>query len=169
MWLDNLKRMKVERGMTTKEIAQGAGLPEPTLEKLFAGVTKDPKLGTVMALVHYLGYTLDDLDDTPKDRSISTEAAQLAAAYDQADEKSRALVRIALEEYVQRVGAESDPATPAMSHTPLSEEEIEEDAAAFRGLLKGVQTLQNLPDTGMKPPSNSTSMSGENGQSGKAG
>lgn len=63
MWLDNLKIMKDKSGMTTKEISRESGIPEPTLEKLFAGVTKDPKLATMQQLVHFFGYTLDDLDD----------------------------------------------------------------------------------------------------------
>ena len=62
MWLENLKIMKERNGMTTKEISEKSGIPEPTLEKLFAGATKDPKLTTMQQLVHFLGYTLDDLD-----------------------------------------------------------------------------------------------------------
>lgn len=64
MWLDALKAMKAKTGLTTKEISAGSGIPEPTLEKIFSGATKEPKLPTMMQLVHFLGYTLDDLDDT---------------------------------------------------------------------------------------------------------
>ena len=60
-WLDRLKKMKQQSGLTTREIAQQSSLPEPTLEKLFSGQTKDPKLNTIKTLVHFLGYTLDDL------------------------------------------------------------------------------------------------------------
>ncbi len=63
MWLDNLRKMKESSGLTTKEISRLSGLPEPTLEKLFAGSTKDPKLGTIRQLVHFFGCTLDDLED----------------------------------------------------------------------------------------------------------
>lgn len=70
MWLDNLKAMKEHSGMTTKEISIKSGIPEPTLEKLFAGTTKDPKLATMQQLVHFFGHTLDDLDDSPKKSSI---------------------------------------------------------------------------------------------------
>lgn len=66
MWLDKLKEMKAESGFTTKEIADKSGIPEPTLEKLFAGATKDPKLATMQQLVHFLGFTLDDLSEMPK-------------------------------------------------------------------------------------------------------
>ena len=66
MWLDKLRIMKKQSRLTTKEISSKSGLPEPTLEKLFAGATKDPKLNTIQQLVHFLGYTLDDLDEVPK-------------------------------------------------------------------------------------------------------
>lgn len=86
MWLDKLRSMKEGSGMTTKEISKASGIPEPTLEKLFAGATKDPKLPTMQKLVHFFGYTLDDLDDLPvkpkKTASYSPEACKLADAYD---------------------------------------------------------------------------------------
>ena len=56
--------MKAKSGLTTSEIALQSGIPEPTLEKLFAGKVKDPKLPTMQKLVRFFGYTLDDLDDT---------------------------------------------------------------------------------------------------------
>lgn len=72
MWLDKLREMKDSSKLTTKEISTQSGIPEPTLEKLFAGVTKDPKLETIRQLVHFLGYTLDDLEDKPKKNTPST-------------------------------------------------------------------------------------------------
>ena len=76
MWLDKIKEMKERSGLTTREIAGQSGIPEPTLEKLFAGTTKDPKLGTVRELVHFLGYTLDDLEDEPIKKSPSWAEAK---------------------------------------------------------------------------------------------
>ncbi len=61
MWLDALKGMKQKSGMTTIQIAAGAGVPRPTLEKIFSGETKDPRLPTMQKVVHFLGYTLEDL------------------------------------------------------------------------------------------------------------
>lgn len=72
MWLDKLREMKDTSKLTTKEISVQSGIPEPTLEKLFAGVTKDPKLETIRQLVHFLGYTLDDLEDSPQKNTPST-------------------------------------------------------------------------------------------------
>ncbi len=78
-WLDRLKKMKAVSKMTTKEIAEKSGLPEPTLEKIFSGQTKDPKLDTITQLVHFLGYTLDDLVpiDAQKKEPTSIEASEL--------------------------------------------------------------------------------------------
>lgn len=64
-WVEKLRNMKKSSGQTTKQISVGSGLPEPTLEKIFAGKTDSPRLSTIVQLVHYLGYTLDDLDDDP--------------------------------------------------------------------------------------------------------
>lgn len=60
-WLEPLKRMKADSGLTTAEIARGSGIPEPTLEKLFAGATKAPQLATMQRLVYFLGHTLEEL------------------------------------------------------------------------------------------------------------
>lgn len=65
MWLDKLKQMKKNSGMTTAEISEVSGIPEPTLEKLFSGATKKPSIETMQQLVHSLGYSLDDLYDIP--------------------------------------------------------------------------------------------------------
>lgn len=68
-WLSKLNQMKKESGKTTEEISVISGIPKGTLNKLFAGQTKDPQLGTVRAVVHCLGHTLDDLDDSYSDEN----------------------------------------------------------------------------------------------------
>lgn len=62
-WFEKLNQLKKESGMTTDDIVAASGLSKGTLNKIFAGATKDPQLSTVRAIVHCLGYTLDDLDD----------------------------------------------------------------------------------------------------------
>lgn len=64
MYVETLKRLKKQSKMTTAEIAEKSGIPEPTLEKLFAGKTKRPTLQTVTKLAHLFGCTLDDLQST---------------------------------------------------------------------------------------------------------
>ena len=54
-WLDELRKMKERSGMTTNQIASASKIPEPTLEKLFAGKTKSPGIGAVQTLVLKVG------------------------------------------------------------------------------------------------------------------
>lgn len=94
VWLDALKRMKKESGLSTKEIAAAAKMPEPTLEKLFAGATKDPRLSTITQLVHFLGYTLDDLtfSASPGLKDFSDHELEMIAKYRSLDERGRQTV-----------------------------------------------------------------------------
>ncbi len=43
-----------------------SGIPEPTLEKIFSGTTKNLGIYTIQSLVHALGYTLNDIDPGTK-------------------------------------------------------------------------------------------------------
>ena len=64
-WLKKLKEMKKQSGKTSKDISEATGIPKSTIDKLFSGQTKEPYLSSVRAIVHYLGYTLDDLEEQP--------------------------------------------------------------------------------------------------------
>lgn len=61
MWLDKLKEMKKRSGKTSKQIADETGVPKSTIDKLFAGQTKEPYVSSTKLIVNCLGYTLDDL------------------------------------------------------------------------------------------------------------
>ena len=64
-WLKKLREMKKESGKTSKDISEASGIPKSTIDKLFSGQTKEPYLSSVRSIVHYLGYTLDDLEEKP--------------------------------------------------------------------------------------------------------
>ena len=63
MWLQNLIKLKRLSKKTLDQISTESGIPKGTLNKLFSGNTKDPQLSTIRAVVHTLGYTLDDLNN----------------------------------------------------------------------------------------------------------
>lgn len=113
MWLDELKKMKEARGYTTREIAIGANLPEPTLEKIFSGATRDPKLTTIQTLVHFLGYKLDDLTPednikkAPVEQGLSPEQLELIKLFDASDAEGRNLLL-----YVARYTANKNILSP---------------------------------------------------------
>ena len=95
MWLDILKKMKKESGKTSKEISEITGIPKSTIDKLFSGQTKEPYLSMIRSIVHCLGYTLDDLDDTQKSTTPAETAKddankqKLMNNYDKMNEKGQ--------------------------------------------------------------------------------
>lgn len=124
MWLESLNQMKKLCGKTTKQISIESQVPEGTLNKLFAGQTKDPQYSTLKAVVHCLGFTVNDLEDEainvwlnknvnekkikPNDipmidrlksqkTILSTSALEVAIAYEKADFKSKNIARQVLD------------------------------------------------------------------------
>ncbi len=118
MWLDRLKAMKkanqaINRSeWTTEKISQKSGVPIRTLDKIFAGTTKDPKLLTMQNLVYTLGYTLDDLfNEGPlrgpgtfpiRDIKHNVGESEISEAYQQASEDDKAVVDAALRKYIKK-------------------------------------------------------------------
>jgi transcriptional regulator with XRE-family HTH domain len=62
MLVDALDIMKQKSGKTLQQISDECGIPKGTLNKIFAGQTKDPQYGTLKTIVHALGFTVDDLE-----------------------------------------------------------------------------------------------------------
>lgn len=61
MWLDNLKELKSETGMTVKQIAAKTNLPERTVSRIFSGDTYNPYVDTLHRIVTVLGGSLDTI------------------------------------------------------------------------------------------------------------
>lgn len=108
MWLDTLNRMKKASGKTTDQIATESGVPKGTLNKLFAGQTKDPQYSTLKAVVHCLGFTVDDLDTQEAEGEKNSEVSNLTSEKDV--EKTALLLQNVFESlgYIPRGGDMSD-------------------------------------------------------------
>lgn len=61
MWLDNLKELKKQTNMSSKQIAQMTNLPERTVSRIFSGDTDNPYVDTLHRIVTVLGGSLDDI------------------------------------------------------------------------------------------------------------
>ncbi len=86
-WNRRLNELKKVSGKTLQEISDVSGIPLGTLNKIFAGQTKDPQLSTIYEIVHAIGYTLDDLVSNEHD---SLEwGYQILSAYQEADESTQ--------------------------------------------------------------------------------
>ena len=61
MWLDNLKELKKNKGMTCEQIADATKIPESTIKRIFSGNTDNPYVDTVRRIAIALGSTLDEI------------------------------------------------------------------------------------------------------------
>ena len=50
MTIEEMKRLKKERGYTNEYICDGSGVPLGTVQKIFSGETKSPRYETIQAL-----------------------------------------------------------------------------------------------------------------------
>ena len=58
-WLTNLKELKAEKQMSTKQIAELSNLPEKTVARILSGHTASPYLDTLDRIAAALGVTLN--------------------------------------------------------------------------------------------------------------
>lgn len=95
MGLEKINAIRKEKGITIEDLSERSGVPLSTLKKICAGITTNPNIETVKAIVRALGCRLDDLDE-PKEKApasmqeLSRELTLLikwfskASAHDQA-------------------------------------------------------------------------------------
>lgn len=117
-WFEKLKALKTASRMSVREISRASGLPEPTLEKIFSGQTKNPGVATVRQIVYTLGYTLGDLDPASEAKiapSLSDEAAKAAADFSLLDPPGQYTVRAVLDAELKRIGEET-PSIPKIEY-----------------------------------------------------
>ena len=85
----DLKKLKDQSNLTTKQISDLSGIPESTISRILSGQTDNPAFDTVCAIVKAMGGSLDRLTDTGTD-SDSTDVSALIALYEKiVSEKNR--------------------------------------------------------------------------------
>lgn len=89
MWLEALKKMKKISGKTSKQISEETNISKSTIDKLFAGQTKEPYLVSTRAIVHCMGFTLDDLYDFENSQSYTQEEKTIINNYRNLNEKGK--------------------------------------------------------------------------------
>lgn len=97
MWLDKLKDLKKQSGMTTKQIADKAKMAERTVARILNGETYAPGIDKLRDIVYAMGGSLDDILDesdfklpTPEAQALKTENITLQnAVNDLTDENVR--------------------------------------------------------------------------------
>lgn len=61
MWLDNLKELKKNTSLSSKQIAEKTKLPERTVNRILSGETDHPRVDTLHLIVTALGGSLNDI------------------------------------------------------------------------------------------------------------
>ena len=61
LWLDNLKILKKEKGLSCKQIAEKANMPERTVSRIFSGETPAPKIDNLCDIIIALDGSLDEV------------------------------------------------------------------------------------------------------------
>ena len=105
MGLEKINDMRKHIGMSIDELSEKSGVPKGTLSKITAGITKNPSIDTVKAIVHTMGFTLDDLDDFPRSKSendLSAENMELIKKYSNLDAHGKKIVDFVLNEESER-------------------------------------------------------------------
>lgn len=104
MWLDNLKELKKQSGMSSKQIAEATNLPERTVCRIFAGESDHPYADTLDRIVKVLGY---DLGDIFADTEVIVASPKLVEIKDTVNvvEAERDLVQVENEMLKSKVAA----------------------------------------------------------------
>ena len=59
MWLDVIKTLKKDKGLSIKQLAEMTNLPERSIARIFNGETTNPYMTTLIPIVNALGVSLD--------------------------------------------------------------------------------------------------------------
>ena len=118
MWLDNLKDLKKQTGMSSKQIAEKTNLPERTVNRIFSGDTDNPYMDTLRRIVAVLGGSLDDLFAESKMMVTNTDLATLQAEYDKLASEASILQaeNVMLKDKVVSLEAEADRLRLTLAH-----------------------------------------------------
>lgn len=107
-WLNKLKEFKDEKKETYKGISQKTGIALTTIEKLFSGRTKEPKLLMIDSIVRSLGHSLNELIEKPSDSfSVSEFDRNLLIRIHKLDKPGTEQLIATLENEERRIKLES--------------------------------------------------------------
>lgn len=96
--IETLKTIKKQKKLTLQEIADRSGIPKRTLEDIFRGYTKNPRLDTLQAIERALGI---EEEKTPPGEDLSEGEKMLLDLFNRVPEEKQELllqlIRTALE------------------------------------------------------------------------
>ncbi len=118
MWLDNLKEFKKQKGLTSKQIAEIAKLPERTVVRIFSGDTPNPYADTLYRIAEVLDVSLDDILADSKAVVGSANLATLQAEVERLNSELSLMQaeKAVLEDKARTLSAENDLLRMKLEH-----------------------------------------------------
>ncbi len=152
MGLENINVMRNLVGMSIDELSKKSGVPKSTLSKITSGITKDPGIETVKAIVYAMGFMLDDLDKInsetkhreDKNPLFTKQEMSYIKKYRGLDDHGKKIVDIVLDEELNRIEQECKEKIIYIDLFDLPA------SAGFGNLVEGeYRTLIEVPDTAL--------------------
>jgi DNA-binding XRE family transcriptional regulator len=56
-----LKQLMAKKSLSQSELARRTNVPQPTINRMLSGITKQPKYTTALALANYFQVTTDEI------------------------------------------------------------------------------------------------------------
>lgn len=90
-----LTNRRVELKMSMDELAAKSGVSKSTLSKIMCGITANPQIETLKAIVYALEMTLSEIgmQESISESPLSEEAIRIARIFDGASESGKAALR----------------------------------------------------------------------------
>ncbi len=105
-FMERLRKVKAEKKLTTADLSRLSGVPTGTLNKLFTGVTEEPKLSVAYALARAMDCTLDELcSEGAENDCLTPLEKRLVDAYRAADEAGRDIILTVAQKEADRQAA----------------------------------------------------------------
>lgn len=110
MWLEKLRELKAESGLTTKQIAEKSHISEKTVTRIFAGGASRPYLDTLGDIAAVLGSTLEDVFSESHARLATEDVSSLHSDLDRITAENNLLTAeiAVLKDKVGTLTAEND-------------------------------------------------------------
>lgn len=110
--LERIKILKLQKKLTNDDLARETGIPIGTLSKLLAGIIKEPKIGTLIAIADALGVSANFLaygkDPVSQNFSLSATEIEHIKKYRALDERGKRSVDIVLNDQYDCLYPESE-------------------------------------------------------------
>lgn len=101
-FLNRLKESKSEKQLRVEDISRISNVPIGTVSKIFAGITTDPKISTVIAISESLDVSIDYLIYGEQNNKLHDKESSLIKKYRQLEPDDKEIVDAILDIKVEK-------------------------------------------------------------------